>query len=56
MQHLTLVNNLLDHRSDFSAAIMIQSSAVTLKLAPMTLEYVPTQNSPWCLWGMCPQP
>ena len=49
MQHLRLVNNLLDHHFDFSAAIMIQSSAVTLKLAPMTLEYVPTQNSPWGL-------
>ena len=57
------MNNLLDHRFDFSAAIMIQSSSVTLKLAPMTLEYVPTQNSPWglnlsimCLGGMHPNP
>lgn len=49
MQHLTLVNNLLDHCFDFSAAIMIQSSANTQKLAPMTLEYVSTQNSPWGL-------
>ena len=49
MQHLPLVNNLLDHRFDFSAAIMIQSSAVTLKLALMKLEYIPTQNSPWGL-------